>query len=289
MNDDEREEGGNAVPRYYYDALVEMGHDNVCAGIAVEGLGYIIPEIVVTPQSVTADLTFYDLNVNNIAVAETSPRFVYLLIFERRYPSVYHHHKVAIEQRGKPTFLTIDLDRENAKIRRNQATGRYPSPMDGYDKDEYPYAMTMQGGTGASVMYVPRHENRSHGNYIGTIRRAYNMQTGDIFDVRLVKDELKENPAPLPEPVLRNLPEQLPPLMPVFAPLERETSPIPLPDIPRETARDALQVGGTVAFMAVLFKILDRMISRTVYPIFLTPIDPAFHQSVEPEYTEKLY
>ena len=288
MNDDEREEGGNAVPRYYYDALVEMGHDNMCAGIAVEGLGYIIPEIVVTPQSVTADLTFYDLNINKIPVVQTSPKIIPLIILEREYPSVYHHHKVAIEQRGKPIFLTVDLNSKNKKRRRNQATGRYPSRPP-FEKDEYPYAMTMEGGAGASVMYVPQHENRSHGNYLGTIRRAYNMRTGDIFKVELAPDKLKQNPAPLPEPVLRNLPEQLPPLMPIFIPLERETSPIPLPDIPRETARDALQVGGTIAFMAVLFKILDRMISRTVYPIFLTPIDPAFHQSVEPEYTERVY
>jgi|GEM_PF-6943753 len=138
-------------------------------------------------------------------------------------------------------------------------------------------------------MYVPYSENRRHGNYIGTIRRAFNMQTGDVFEVQLVEDRLKENPSPLPEPVWRNLPEQLPPLMPVFVPLERETAPIPFPKIPIETARDAAPAVGAAAFMTVLFKIFDRMISRTVFPIFLTPIDPTFHQSSEPEYTERVY
>jgi hypothetical protein len=50
--------------------------------------------------------------------------------------------------RENPVFLTVDTNRKNADSRRILATRMYPS-IDGYDRDEYPYALTMEGGAGS--------------------------------------------------------------------------------------------------------------------------------------------
>jgi hypothetical protein len=54
------------------------------------------------------------------------------------------------------------------------------------DCDEYPYATTREGGAGASVMLVPRGENRSHGARIG---QFYEGNWSNRWRVRLQDGE----------------------------------------------------------------------------------------------------
>jgi hypothetical protein len=45
--------------------------------------------------------------------------------------------------------------------------------MAGFDRDEYPVAMSREGGKGAHVAYVPSAENRRAGTYMGGKLRPY--------------------------------------------------------------------------------------------------------------------
>lgn len=293
MNEDDKydEEELASVPREYYDYLYERGHGNICAGVSVEGLGYILPEVTVTAFSTADNTTFYQVEVSPILVAGASTKLVPMIIMERRYPSVYHHHEIAIGLRKKPPILTLDTDKDAADKRRKEATGRYPSYFDPeddniYQKDEYPYATTMEGGKDASVMYVPASENASHGNYVKTIKRAFKMKTGDKFVIMLCPDELKENPQTLPDPVRRNLPVQIPHRVPFFISPDPEMGwrPFPaIPAIPKEAVQDAAKVGAFAAFLAALSKALDAALSKSIFPIFVKPIDYTFEHSDRPD------
>ena len=49
----------------------------------------------------------------------------------------------------------MHIDRENEELHRSQSLAGFPTKP-GYDRDEYPPAMSREGGTGASVRYVTR-------------------------------------------------------------------------------------------------------------------------------------
>lgn len=62
---------------------------------------------------------------------------------------------------GQPKVLHID--REDADKHRTQSLRGIPTRK-GYDRDEYPPAMSREGGKGADVRYVKSAENRSAGS-----------------------------------------------------------------------------------------------------------------------------
>ena len=102
------------------------------------------------------------------------------------------NHKRGIAK-GNPTLLTYDFSNINAARRRTaalKASGISSSSQ--VDRDEYPYAHTEEGGSNASVMQVPRSENRSHGQYLSTLVKSNNMKTGDHFLIILVPDNSKK-------------------------------------------------------------------------------------------------
>ena len=71
---------------------------------------------------------------------------------------------------GQPRRLT--LERDGADERREEATeGTQGKP--GYDKDEYPPALSQQGGEGADVRLVPSSDNRGAGASMGNQLRRY--------------------------------------------------------------------------------------------------------------------
>jgi hypothetical protein len=65
---------------------------------------------------------------------------------------------------GHPALLHID--RENADLHREQSLAGFP-PRAGYDRDEYPVAMSEEGGYGASVRYIDPADNRGAGSSMG--------------------------------------------------------------------------------------------------------------------------
>ena len=66
------------------------------------------------------------------------------------------------------------------------------------DRNECPYAHTEEGGSNASVMQVPRSENRFHGQYLSTLVKSSNMKTGDHFSIILVPDNSKKEKQHIP-------------------------------------------------------------------------------------------
>lgn len=71
------------------------------------------------------------------------------------------------------------------------------------DKDEFPYACTMEGGKGASVMLVPRYENRSHGGTLQLLIRGNKLETGDIIRVVLRPAQKQKEPRPVTAPSIK--------------------------------------------------------------------------------------
>lgn len=69
-------------------------------------------------------------------------------------------HIVDAQAKGYPSVLT--LDKEGTEARRYQALKGIPT-VDGMDRDEYPPAVFLEGGAGASVRHIPLSDNRSAG------------------------------------------------------------------------------------------------------------------------------
>lgn len=129
-------------------------------------------------------------------------------------PNIYKHTLNSF-RRGKPELLHYDSDRKNNARRRQQATSGIPT-MPGYQRDEYPYASTFEGGkqpdgSKAHVMLVPTAENNWQG--VRELRPLYRaLKTGDAFLVvpvpknrepEDVKEEaLEKYRTPAPAPVV---------------------------------------------------------------------------------------
>lgn len=80
-----------------------------------------------------------------------------------RYPNVADHIRDAIKA-GESSVCT--LDREGADERRDAAVKGHAAAK-GMDRDEYPFAVCLEGGKGADVRLVPSGENRSAGAWMG--------------------------------------------------------------------------------------------------------------------------
>ncbi|MFD2919975.1 DUF6443 domain-containing protein [Terrimonas rubra] len=145
----------------------------------------------------TTDEANEDEPINN------GPKTVLVPISEKAFPTIYNNLKKSLAK-GKPMTITYDSNRSNARKRRREALKNTPIKP-GYDRDEYPYASTKEGGNGADVNYVPTSENRRHGGLIGALVVANNMQSGDMFQMVLIPNlpdpEPETSPSPVPSPV----------------------------------------------------------------------------------------
>jgi hypothetical protein len=91
----------------------------------------------------------------------TNPKDVY--IDPNKYPAAAGHVADA-QAAGQPDVLTVD--RAGAADRRKQATGGVGTQT-GTDRDEYPPAVTAQGGKDASVRRIPSPDYRGAGETLG--------------------------------------------------------------------------------------------------------------------------
>ena len=81
----------------------------------------------------------------------------------RDYPLTIAHIRQAVRA-GEPRVLHID--RAGAEHNRELSLeGIATRP--GYDRDEYPPAMSREGGAGADIRYVPSADNRGAGSVMG--------------------------------------------------------------------------------------------------------------------------
>jgi hypothetical protein len=94
---------------------------------------------------------------------------VVVRIPRRRYPYTADHILDAIAA-GEPQILHVD--RAGADANREQSLRGIPT-RPGYDRDEYPPAVSREGGAGADVRYVPSSDNRGAGTVMGERLHAY--------------------------------------------------------------------------------------------------------------------
>ncbi|TCW41680.1 deoxyribonuclease NucA/NucB [Laceyella sacchari] len=86
-----------------------------------------------------------------------------------RYPETGDHIRDAIAA-GHSSICTID--RDGADERRKESLAPYP-PKSGYDRDEWPMAMCLEGGAGADVRYISPSDNRGAGAWVGNQLEPY--------------------------------------------------------------------------------------------------------------------
>ncbi|WP_053226366.1 excalibur calcium-binding domain-containing protein [Solirubrobacter soli] len=116
-----------------------------------------------------------------------------------KYPHIADHVRDAIGI-GLPVILHID--RGHADEHRAASTDDLPAKR-GYDRDEYPPAMSREGGERADVRYVKSSENRAAGASMGGQLRRY--CNGQAFRLKVAKTSgAAAKPAatatPTPEP-----------------------------------------------------------------------------------------
>lgn len=94
-----------------------------------------------------------------------------------KYPETASHILSALEN-GEPAVCTID--RDGADENRDESLAGIPTKK-GYDRDEWPMAMCLEGGSGADVAYVPSSDNRGSGSWVGNQLESYTDGTRVLF------------------------------------------------------------------------------------------------------------
>lgn len=109
---------------------------------------------------------------------------VAVIIDPRKYPYTAKHIE---EARRAGEAAVLHIDRSSAGEHRDHSLAGIPTKK-GFDRDEYPPAMSREGGTGANVKYVPSEDNRGSGGTMG-------VQLGKYCDgqsFRLATNERKQ-------------------------------------------------------------------------------------------------
>lgn len=100
----------------------------------------------------------------------------YVIIDQGDYPEVADHAREAqmgTSWRGDESFprtqpAEVTIDREGAEDRRTESMKQVPQTRPGYDRDEYPPAVFLEGGEGSSVKYIDPFDNRGAGSSVKT-------------------------------------------------------------------------------------------------------------------------
>lgn len=170
-------------------------------------------------------------------------------VTEGETPNIYRHTLNAFMQ-GKPSVLHYDSDKKAKARRRYHATKVLPSPPSGMQRDEYPFASTIEGGLGAAVTYVPREENNKQGQ---DLQRLYNtLESGDAFLVFPVpKGKGREA---LPDPVSKPV---------------QYTVPVPNPDSSfYDRVGEATGLSGTALLLYFIVSETTRLVpARNLIPV----------------------
>ena len=105
---------------------------------------------------------------------------IYIELSRSRYPGTTSHIADAIAG-GEASLLHID--RPGADQNRRESLAGIPTKP-GYDRDEYPPAVSREGGYGADVRYVLSADNRGAGSVMGA--QLSGWCEGQPFRMRLV-------------------------------------------------------------------------------------------------------
>ncbi|MCF6404451.1 DUF6443 domain-containing protein [Chitinophaga filiformis] len=163
-------------------------------------------------------------------------KLVFHFVYESMTKNIYQNTMNAL-RKGHSMLLTYDSDKDAADDRRSDALRGRGKAGSGLSWDEYPFAMTKEGGKGSEVMAVPKKEQNIQGGQLGSLVRWSELRTDDKILVIPMPDNSQPVPQPIPDsdafPVLKAveglLQRFLPPLIPpIFGPTP---SPFPNPVI----------------------------------------------------------
>ena len=108
--------------------------------------------------------------------------------FDQSTPNVSTNIREALEE-GKPSVLSRETNKDViAKNRREALRGKENLREPGTSLDEFPFASTKEGGSGARVKAVPVREQSVQGGKLSQFFQRNNIKQGDKFKVK-VKDE----------------------------------------------------------------------------------------------------
>lgn len=107
--------------------------------------------------------------VHNTCGQKGGRKTVDVKLSKKKYPESAQHIEEAIKE-GQPDTLTIDKGGASA---RRKASLQGVDTVLGLDRDEYPPAMSMEGGSGASVKLINSSDNRGSGSSISGQLRKY--------------------------------------------------------------------------------------------------------------------
>ncbi|WP_160138284.1 DUF6443 domain-containing protein [Chryseobacterium sp. c4a] len=141
-------------------------------------------------------------------------------VMESTTPNIYRHTLDSF-RKGKQNVLHYDSDRTRSRKRRTEATSGYPTKP-GFDRDEYPYASTFEGGKGANIAYVPSEENRIGQGLLALAPLYRKLKTGDAFMVIPVPKN--REPEDVKQEALESSPKQIP--IPRFPDVSHPTVPM---------------------------------------------------------------
>ena len=132
-----------------------------------EGSSNIVEKLDDFYESRVRGKTSYGKSSENVVKGESE--VVDVKLSRKKYPESAQHIEEAIKE-GQPDILTID--RRGASSRR-KASLQGVNTVPGLDRDEYPPAMSKEGGTGASVKLINPSDNRGSGPSISGKLRKY--------------------------------------------------------------------------------------------------------------------
>jgi hypothetical protein len=111
------------------------------------------------------------------------------VVFKKsRIPNIVNNIRAAL-QAGHPRVLRRVTSEDTIDDNRNEACGPVVCPGPGDPSnfiscDEYPFASSREGGSGARTKCVPKRENDSLGATLGNFYRANNIKNGDKYCVK---------------------------------------------------------------------------------------------------------
>ena len=169
-------------------------------GVAALGLAYIAVQTGGLALAVLADmgeygiLTGYLMNASSVNIAGVvaidasaavatgaivPPEVPTLTISSSRMPNIAKNIQSALDS-GYPSMLTRETDPAIISANRSAACSGFCGEG---SPDEYPFASTMEGGTGAQVQGVPLSEQRIQGGVLSQFYQQNEIGQGDQFQV----------------------------------------------------------------------------------------------------------
>ncbi len=113
---------------------------------------------------------------------------VHVLLPENRYPETASHIKDVADTRDFNLDETIwHWVPEDAEANRDESLAGWPT-VQGKDRDEFPMASMLEGGTGADIRYIDPADNRGAGSFIAKQLGGY--PSGTSFIIHIVNEWL---------------------------------------------------------------------------------------------------